>query len=408
MPTEHELRPLLADLRAGRDAMTALLRELASVESPSREPASQEAMFAILARELAGCGFRSRRIEGRRTGGQLLAVPEDRKRGRPFQLLLGHTDTVWPPGTLDRMPVDARDGVMRGPGVFDMKGGLVQAVFALKALRDHGFRPDVTPVLFLTSDEEIGSPESRRHVVRLARRAERAYVLEPALGPAGALKTARKGTGSFVVHVTGRGAHVGLDPEQGASAIQELASVVQRLHALSELDRGVTVNVGEVEGGIRPNVVAPRARATVDVRVPTPEDGRQLESTIRELEASTPGTRLEVEGGMDRPPMERTPRNRRLWEAAREAARRLDLEVEEGTAGGASDGNFTSVHTATLDGLGAVGGGAHAETEHVELERMPERAALLAALLLEPAADESASGGEPPAGGRPPGTGEAS
>lgn len=385
-----------AEARAGE--IVDYVRELAAIESPSREPGAQAAVFDRLAARLEPLGYRTRRLPGRATGGHLFARPSGR--GCPFQLLLGHADTVWTRGTLARMPVRREGDVLRGPGVFDMKTGLAQAIFALELLDEAGAVPPLAPVLLVTSDEEIGSPESERWVRRLARRAERAYVLEPALGPEGRLKTARKGTGTFTVVVRGRRAHAGLDPEDGASAIQELAHVVQRLHALSDPDRGISVNVGEVRGGVRPNVVADEARAVVDVRVPDEEAARAVERAVRTLEPVTPGTRLEVEGSVARPPMELTPGTRALWERARALGRRLGLELEHGRAGGASDANFTSRLAPTLDGLGAVGGGAHADSEHVRIPEIPRRTALLALLLMEPADVGAAAGpdGTPEAG----------
>ena len=240
----------------------------------------------------------------------------------------------------------------------------------------------MTPVVLVNSDEEIGSPDSRPRIHRLARIAERAFVLEPSLGPEGKLKTARKGVGRFTIRIKGKSAHAGLDPEAGASAIVELSHVIQKLHALNDAERGITVNVGMIEGGQRPNVVAPTSRATADVRVLTCDDAKRIEAAIHSLEVSTPGVTLDIEGGIRRPPLERTPRNRALWHVAQEAADRLGIDLDEGTAGGASDGNETSALCATLDGLGAVGDGAHAEHEYVDLDKMVERTALLALLLL--------------------------
>jgi glutamate carboxypeptidase len=365
--------------------MTSLLRDLARLESPSHDAASQGPVFERLAAELEAAGFRTRRLSGRRSGGQLWAVRRRRRRRVPSQLLLGHCDTVWPTGTVERMPVEVRDGRLAGPGVYDMKGGLVQGIFALRALQDLGLEPEVEPVFFINSDEELGSLESLPRIERLARQVRRVFVLEPSLEPGGKLKTRRKGSLRFTLQVFGRAAHSGLDPEKGASAIQELASVIQTLYALAEPDRGITINVGVVAGGLRPNVVAPEARAELDIRVMGWEDALRLERTVQDLTASTPGTRLEIVGGIDRPPLEATPGNRVLWEAARRRAEELGIDLAEGTAGGASDGSLTSRITPTLDGLGAVGDGAHALHEHVVLRHSPERAALLALLLLEPA-----------------------
>lgn len=395
MSREERIR---AHLEEKRDRMVDYLRALVEAESPSTDPSAQGPVFELLEEPLRELGFEVRRIPGTETGGQLYARPRHRPGGTPAQLLLGHTDTVWSHGTLDTMPVGEEDGRLRGPGVFDMKGGLAQMIFALRALEELGLEPEVMPVIFLNSDEEIGSPESEEHVRMLARRTVRALVLEPALGPEGRLKTARRGTGLFRIRVVGRTAHAGLDPERGRSAILELSHVIQALHAMTDRSRGVEVNVGRVHGGTRPNVVAGEAVAEVDVRVPTVDEARRLEESIRSLEPSLDGTSLEIRGAVDRSPMERTPRNQALWRAARSAGRALGLELEEATSGGASDGNTASRYTATLDGLGPVGDGAHARHEYVEVSRMPVRAALLASLLLLPPSLEGDSSGDEHAG----------
>lgn len=383
---EERAPALLEWMRSRRDRFVDLVEELARMESPSTDPETQRPVQERLRQELEALGFRVRRSPGRRTGGRLLARRPARTRDAcpPAQLLVGHTDTVWPLGTLETMPVEREGEVLRGPGVFDMKGGLVQAILALEALRDLGMEPALEPVVFVNSDEEIGSPESTHTIRLLARRVRRAFVMEPALDPSGRIKTARKGTGGIQVKVVGKSSHAGLAPEEGASAIAELASVVRRLHALADARKGITVNVGMVSGGVRPNVVAPEAEARVDVRVNTARDGQELEQRIYALESTTPGCRLEVSGAVDRPPLERTPENRKLWHAARRLGEAMDLALEEGRAGGASDGNTTSQLTPTLDGLGAVGDGAHAVHEHLVVDRTLERAALLAGLLLLP------------------------
>lgn len=376
-------------LWAEQPAMTALLEALVRAESPSDVPEAQQPVFALLTDALRPAGYVATHLPGTTSGGQLYARPAQRARHQPVQLMLGHGDTVWSRGTLETMPVELTDdGRMRGPGVYDMKGGLVQMVFALRALHDLHLTPSVTPIVFVNSDEEIGSHDSRAHIHRLARVADRALVLEPSLGPEGKLKTARKGVGRFTISIQGKSAHAGLDPEAGASAIVELSHVIQKLHALNDAERGITVNVGMIEGGQRPNVVAPTSRATADVRVLTGEDADIIEQTIHGLEVSTPGVTLDIEGGIRRPPLERTPRNRALWQRAQAAADALGIDVAEGTAGGASDGNETSAFCATLDGLGAVGDGAHAVHEYVDLNKMVERTALLTLLLLgEPLGD---------------------
>jgi len=364
--------------------MLAFLEALVGIETPTDVPGSQRAVQGLLRDALDGAGYHVRHHPGRTTGGFLLAVPWERARGRPIQLLVGHTDTVWPLGTLSDMPMRRDGGKLFGPGVFDMKAGVTLMVFALRALSELGIEVPATPVLLLNSDEEIGSPESGRAVRRLAARACRAFVAEPSFGPDGLLKTARKGVGTYTVHLQGRAAHAGLDPGGGASAIHELALVILKLKALGDPERGTTVNVGVVEGGTRANVVAAKARAEVDVRAVTSDEAARLDRAIRALEPETPGVTLRVDVGHAIPPLERTPRNRRLWERAHSAGGDLGVNLGETMVGGASDGSVTSLYTATLDGLGAVGDGAHAAHEHILVDATFDRCALLALLLASP------------------------
>jgi len=371
-------------LSARRTEMAEFLTRLVEEESPTVDPGSQQGPQHLLTDRLESLGFRVRHWPGLNSGGTLLARPARRVRGSPIQLLIGHSDTVWPSGTIADMPARLEGGRLYGPGSFDMKGGLVEILYAAETLRALDLSPMVTPVVLVNSDEETGSRDSWRLIERLARIADRAFVLEPALGPEGRLKTARKGNGQFLLRVHGRAAHAGLEPEKGASAILELSLCVQQLFELNDPDRGITVNVGTIDGGLRTNVVAPTSEATIDVRILHASDAPQVERAIRSLRARTPGTRLEITGGIDRLPMERTRRNRRLWHSARRSADQLGLEIEEGVSGGGSDGNITSLYCATLDGLGPVGDGAHAVHEHVLVDSLPDRAALLAMLLLEP------------------------
>jgi glutamate carboxypeptidase len=377
-------REVLAWLSARQGEMVDFLRRLALIETPSLCPEAQGPAFDLLAEPLVAAGFRVRRRRGKRSGGQLYAVPRERVRGRPAQLLLGHVDTVWPAGTLATMPVELRGGRLAGPGVFDMKGGLTQAAFALAALAALGLEPPATPVVFVSSDEEVWSLDAIGAVRHLARRAARVFVLEPSLGPEGRLKTQRKGVGHFKVTVRGKAAHSGLDPEKGASAIAELAHVIDSLHGLADPARGITVNVGLVRGGERVNIVAPEAIAEAEVRLLSAADREEIEGRIRALRPLVAGTSLAIEGRFAHPPLERTPRNRALYELAVQAAGELGFALDEAAVGGGSDGNTTSLFAATLDGLGAVGDGAHAAHEFVEVDRLPERAALLALLLLAP------------------------
>jgi glutamate carboxypeptidase len=286
------------------------------------------------------------------------------------------------------MPVRVEGEVLKGPGSFDMKGGLVQMVYALRAVQQLGLTPPADSVVVINSDEEVGSRDSTPLIRRLARGATRAFVLEPAFGKDGKLKTTRKAVGSFTITIQGRAAHAGINPEEGASAILELSHQIQRLFALNDVARGVTVNVGTIDGGLRSNVIAPEVRASVDVRVRTRADAATIEESIRGLQPVNGQTAIRVEGGFEHPPMEPVPRNQALWQLARHLGRRLGLELEEAAVGGASDGNTTSQYTATLDGLGAVGDGAHAAHEQVAIPQMAERSALLALLLSAPLTPE--------------------
>jgi len=374
-------------LRTQRSSFDARLRELTEAESPSRDPEVGSRARHVLSRLLGELGYATHSSRAGATAGHILARRRrgsGNSRGRRAQLLLGHYDTVWPRGTLGKMPFVVEEGRIRGPGVFDMKGGIVEAALALSAIDHFGLDLPLEPVIFLNSDEEIGSRDSGRFVRMLAKRVERVYVLEPALGADGRLKTARKAVGRYELTVTGRAAHAGLDPEAGASAILELAIVVQKLFDLNDSDKGITVNVGTIDGGLQPNVVAPSSRAVVDVRVMTAEDAGSIDLAIRSLAATTPGTRLDVRGGIGRPPLERTDRNQQLWLTACAAAGALGIPIAQGIAGGGSDGSTTSQFTATLDGLGAVGDGAHASHEHLDVGRTLERAALLVLLLMSP------------------------
>jgi glutamate carboxypeptidase len=385
MTDQAAARRVLGYLRDREAAIVSLLDELVSAESPSSSPEAQAGVRAVIGERLSDLGMRVRAVRSASYGDHLLALPRDRRQGPPRQLVIGHLDTVWPVGTAAERPFTEKQETLEGPGVYDMKAGLAQALFALQALKDLDLWPKVTPVLLINSDEEVGSLDSRRWIRQLARAAVRVFVLEPSYGPRGALKTARKGVGRFRVHIRGKAAHAGVAPETGVSAILELSVQIQKLFALNDPGHGVTVNVGTIDGGLQPNVVAPEATATVDVRVPTVADGERVEAAIRALEPSQEGIAITVDGSIDRPPMEATDRNQQLWREAEDVGTALGLELESASVGGASDGNFTSLYAATLDGLGPVGDGAHAAHEYVERSRLSERAALLAMLLAMPA-----------------------
>ena len=376
------MRNLRDYLHPHQEEMIALLAKLVKAESPSSVPTAQKPVLTILQQELRQRDYRVRYLPGKQTGGHLLGLDRHRRPQQPYQLLLGHCDTVWPLGTLEQMPLKIQTDKLFGPGAYDMKGGLVLTLFALEAIAALELEPEVTPVLFINSDEEIGSRESTPYIQRLAQKADRAFVMEPSLGWQGKLKTQRKGVGRFVVRAIGQAAHAGLDPEKGISAILELTFIVQQLFALNDPQRGITVNVGTIDGGLRPNVIAPEAKAVVDVRVLNPDDAQRIEKAIHSLQPQTPGSQLIVEGRFGRPPMVKNSDSEKLWLLAQKIGSELGLELEESTAGGGSDGNTTSLYTPTLDGLGAVGDGAHAIGEFVDLGQMVDRAALLSGLIL--------------------------
>ena len=365
--------------------MVSLLENLTQIETPSDRPDSQSPFIDVLTVIFDELGFKINRLSGINSGGLFYARPKQRKKNQSTQLLLGHCDTVWPIGKLNQMPVKIEGNIMHGPGVFDMKAGIVQTIFALKVLKELNIHPKVTPLILINSDEEIGSRESTRAIRRLAAIADRALIMEPSMGgEAGNIKTARKGVGRFVITAKGRAAHAGLDPTAGASAILELSHVIQKLFELNDHDKGISVNVGMIDGGIRANVIAPESKAIVDVRVLHQEDADYVEKNILDLQPTVPNVELDIEGGIGRPPMERTPANRILWGVLQDIAATMNIDIEEATAGGGSDGNTTSLYTATLDGLGAVGDGAHADHEFIYIDKLVERGTLLAMMLLAP------------------------
>jgi glutamate carboxypeptidase len=381
---------VLEYIREQDGCLIELLRHLVDAESPSAHPSSHEPTRRALIGPLNELGLHIREVGPMSGPRHIYARPENRDRHGSTQLLVGHYDTVWPVGTLAERPFSVDGNIIRGPGVFDMKAGLVQIVLALKAIQHLGLEVTKTPLIFINADEEIGSRTSTRYIRWLARHADRAFILEPSMGEDGMIKTERKGIGKFTVTVFGKAAHAGLDPESGASAILELSHVIQKLFAMNDADKGISVNVGTVDGGIQPNVVAPHSTAVVDVRVPTIDDGEHIQELIYAIEPEVPGIRLRVDGGIGRPSMEATPRNRALWRQAESIGAKLGLELHHAMAGGGSDGNTTSQYTATLDGLGPVGGGAHAKHEFLYIDKTLERAALLTMLMLAPATTKPA------------------
>ncbi len=371
------------------------IETLVRAESPSLVPSSQIAVQSLITDQLRRLDYDVIHIPGQTTGGHLYAKPRNLNPRQPKQLLLGHTDTVWPLGTLKEMPLVVKDNIMRGPGVYDMKAGIAMMIFALAAIRYAGLKPSVSPFLFLTSDEELGSPESMPRIKQLAMHMNRVFVLEPSMGKTGRLKTARKGVGQFNITAYGWASHAGLDPDRGASAIVGMSNVIQQLVALNDREKGISVNVGTVRGGERANMIAPECSIDIDVRVPTVAAAKYIEKAIYSITPNVPIVVLDIQGKMNRLPLERTPRNRALWEIVKDIGLQMDVQFEETMAGGGSDGNITSQYTATLDGLGAVGDGAHARHEFIYLDKLVERTTLLAMLLLQPHALDYISVGTP-------------
>ena len=363
--------------------MIEFLIDLVNIETPSRSKEAQIPLFDLLQKKFETLDYYCLHVDGNNSGGYLFARPLEKRNGVPLQLLIGHSDTVWEKDSIKEMPITRLNGKVTGPGIYDMKAGLTQIYYALKAIGELEISMPALPVVLINSDEEIGSSESTSVIRMLAKCANRAFILEPPLGLDGRLKTSRKGVGRFVITVKGKAAHAGLDPGKGVNAIVELSHQVQKLYAMNDFERGITVNVGMIEGGNSANMVAPQSKAVVDVRVASIADGNDISKKIHDLEPVLDGVEIEVQGSIGRMPMERTERNQKLWHKAKINGDLLGIKLEEAMAGGGSDGNTTSLYTATLDGLGTVGDGAHARHEFIYTDTIVERTALLALLLLE-------------------------
>jgi glutamate carboxypeptidase len=366
--------------RGEREWLLETVEALVRLESPTTDKAAVDRCGAELASRLHAIGGRVTRLSRPDRGDHLLT---EFGCGASQVLLLGHFDTVWPVGQLDRMPLRRENGRLHGPGVFDMKAGIALGMLATRALLETGAPLSRRIVMLWTTDEEIGSGTSRTAIEDEARRSDAVFVLEPSL-PGGAVKTSRKGCGGYQVVVRGVSAHAGIEPQKGASAVQELAHQILRINALQDLASGISVNVVQVAGGLRSNVIPDEARATVDVRVPSAAAAAAIDAAFRALRPVDSRTSVESSGGMDRPPLERTADVERLYTRARTIAGELGFHLDEGGTGGGSDGNFTAaLGIPTLDGLGAVGDGAHALHEHVDVESLADRAALIAGLLAD-------------------------
>ena len=375
--------PLRDDLRGHLDAMLADLAALVAHESPSSDKPALDALARHLGARLAELGAEVE-YPANPGGGDHVAARFDfgAAPGVMPALILAHFDTVWPVGTLARKPFRVKAGKAFGPGVFDMKASLVLVESALAALVRLGRTPPRPVVVLFTSDEEVGSPDSRHRIEAQARDSAYTLVVEPPLHD-GSLKTARKGTGRYSLEVRGLAAHAGVEPQKGRSAIQELAHQILRLPDLADLDRGTTLNVGLIRGGTASNTVPAFAAAQIDARAASLAEADRIDRGLRELAPIIDGCSLAVSGGFNRPPMERTPAVADLFARARAIGLGIGLDLGEGSTGGGSDANFTAaLGVPTLDGLGVRGAGAHADHEHILIDSLPERAALLATLLL--------------------------
>src|SRR6266852_970828 len=384
MPDSHLSRKFLRLLKPRLPQMLAALRRFVNAESPSLEKTAADRCCGVIAQEWNTHGARVERIAQKHRGELLRITYAPGKSSSSGQLLvLGHYDTVYSTGTLAKMPFRLEGGKAYGPGTFDMKAGIVQALFALQALLQAEIPLRKRIVFLWTSDEEIGSESSRKFFETEARRSDAVFVLEPCFGPRGLLKTARKGVGEAKLIVHGRASHAGLAPQEGINAIHELARQLARLERWNDLRRGISVNADMIEGGTRVNVIAERARAVVDLRALRHADMRRVEQRLRALRPLTRGARLEIHGGFNRAPMERKV-SAALFSRAKSLAAQMGFSIGECVAGGGSDGNLTAaLGVPTLDGLGAVGDGAHSAREYALIKTMPERAALLAAMLRE-------------------------
>ncbi len=369
---------LLAYAQANRRGIVALIRRMVECESPSDSPPALARFVALISDELAGMA----KIRNFRHGHMSaeLALPGSKKSGQI--LALGHSDTVWPIGTLRTMPFRQEKGRLWGPGVLDMKSGLAFFVFAMRALRELDIPVSKKVALQLNADEEVGSHTSRALTEAAAERSDLVLVLEPGTGLEGKLKTARKGVGLYRIAAHGKASHAGVDFEAGASAIVELARQIERIAGFSNPALGITVNPGVISGGTRSNVVAAEASVEVDIRVARLKDAPGLDRRFHALRPFDKRCKIEVTGGLNRPPMERSRGIGQLFERARELAREVGIEAEESATGGGSDGNFTAaLGVPTLDGLGGVGEGAHALNESILIDRIADRTALLAKLI---------------------------
>jgi len=357
------------------------LKKYVEAESPTDDIIQNRKLLHAIAEDFKELDYQVEWKESVLSAGQIICRPL-KSELQHDQLLIGHADTVWPVGTLDKMPWKIDDGVIRGPGVYDMKTGIVMMQLGIKIIKELGLKPKLRPIVMITSDEETGSRDSWSEIEKIAKSVNRVIVPEPSIGLEGRIKTERKGSGRYQIKVKGKVAHSGVEPEKGVSAIVEMAHIIHKLDALNDFDKGISVNVGLISGGKAVNIVPGDCSIEVDLRYMDKSDGEKVNDKINNLNSELQGAEIIVEGGLRRPPVIKNERNQKLWELAQKCAEKLDLKIEEGLSGGGSDGSITSQFTATLDGMGAVGEGAHSQTEKILVDETLDRTALLTAMLV--------------------------
>lgn len=378
---QHHPKQLLAYLKEHKAEFVELVEELVSLETPADRPDLQEYFIDVLERHFSDLDYYTRRLAGTKSGGQLYARPKDRTHGALPQVLVGHCDTQWPTDTIYKMPFYHRQGMLQGPGVYDMKTGIAMIITALKVLREFNIRPPLTPVVFIYSDEKAGTTESRPTIERLARFAKRAFILEPSHKQSPQVFTACKGLGTFRIHIRDHSTGTGFINKPDNGSIMKLSQAVQRFQNLADTERDIHVNVSEISNGTHSNVYTGDHHAQVQIRLGNPEDVQFIKDMIFEIESTTSDVDISIDGGIHRPPTRQNERNLLLWNQAQQLADRIDLPLEQGIREEATVATLTSPYTATLDGLGPVGMDTHSHGESIDLEETLNRCALLSLLI---------------------------
>jgi len=357
------------------------LKKYVEAESPTDDFIQNRKLLHAIAEDFKELDYQVEWKESVLSAGQIICRPE-KSELQEDQLLIGHADTVWPVGTLDKMPWKIDNNVIRGPGVYDMKAGIVMMQLSIKIMKELDLKPNLRPVVMITSDEETGSRDSWDEIEKIAQSVNRVFVPEPSMGLEGKIKTERKGSGRYQIKVKGEEAHSGVEPEKGASAIVEMAHIIQKIDDLNDYENGISLNVGLISGGKAVNIVPGDCSIEVDLRYMEKSDGEEIDEKIKSFKSELKETEIIIEGGLRRPSVVKNERNQKLWKLAQKCAQELDLKVEEGLSGGGSDGSITGQFTATLDGMGAVGEGAHSPSEKILVDETLNRAALLTAMLI--------------------------